>query len=515
MPRHNLHLAALLLTGRDPGRWRWGAEGFRGLPTHIDPQAQAALERALSLSLSPFPGEVTGAGAIMEAGTGRILAYLGNARPQGPAGQVDCAQARRSPGSALKPFIYMEAFAGGRLNPLSLLADTTLSLSGLAPRNFDLRYRGPVSAGQALSQSLNVPAIRVLGQIGQDRAKEALRRAGISVSAGSYYGHSLALGGLEASLVELLRAYGGLAGQGRLPDISFSPEDREEGRERYLSRVPEDFSGSDSFLSDRALSQAAAYLVTGSLRDDSRLPLGLAGDGLAFKTGTSHGFRDAWFCVYDAQRVMVLWLGEPQGQGRPGLSGMSALSAQAVGLMRQLGRSRNWPPPPRALEPYRACPLSGEPAGPHCPGAVIGWRIKALANFHPCRLHRRQAGRPVVVWPPELAAYMLEAEGRAGADSLTGLRVVSPVAGRRFLARGETASLPLKAEGGRGDLWWYLDGEFFGRSRPQESRLASLPPGPHTVSVIDGRNRPAISSFTVQSRLSGRAEEGLARLSFD
>lgn len=167
MPRRAWHFAETALAeAGETKAWRWGgADRKYGLPTTLDLDLQDRLELRLSQGLSAFPRRVTGAGALMNNRDGAILAYVGNARwTDETEGQnwIDCARAPRSPGSALKPFIYLQAFADQGLTPASLLADTPLRMSGQAPRNFDEYYRGPVSAGTALADSLNVPAVRVL-----------------------------------------------------------------------------------------------------------------------------------------------------------------------------------------------------------------------------------------------------------------------------------------------------------------------------------------------------------------
>ena len=138
--------------------------------TTLDQPVQALLERTLASSLAPLQKEITAAGVVMDNTTGEILAYTGNARLGSgmPGSWVDCGKSPRSPGSALKPFAYLAAFERGILTPASLLADTPLAFLGNAPRNFDLVYRGPVTARTALSDSLNVPSVRVLRAAGQE-----------------------------------------------------------------------------------------------------------------------------------------------------------------------------------------------------------------------------------------------------------------------------------------------------------------------------------------------------------
>jgi penicillin-binding protein 1C len=231
-PRKTPHLAAYLLPPADDARWRWGTPGFAGVSTAIDPLWQENLERRLELALKNAPEAVNGAGILVSNRSGLVLAYVGGVRTQGPTFYVDNVRSRRSPGSTLKPFIYLAAFADGSLGPASLLADSPANLSGQAPRNFDGVYRGPVSASRALAESLNVPAVRVLRLIGEKRALETLKTAGFTFPEGRVYGDSLVLGGLETSMLELAGAYATLARGGAAVKLRFDPnQDVEDGED--------------------------------------------------------------------------------------------------------------------------------------------------------------------------------------------------------------------------------------------------------------------------------------------
>ncbi|MDR1111469.1 MAG: penicillin-binding protein 1C [Deltaproteobacteria bacterium] len=479
-PREAPHLAARLLSRADGSRWRWGAPGFWGQPTTIDPASQENLERSLLMALAPFPGEVNGAGLLVDSRDGRVLAYVGGVRREGPAFMVDNLRSRRSPGSTLKPFVYLAAFGEGTLVPASLLADTPLDLQGQAPRNFDQVYRGPVPAGRALAESLNAPAVRVLRMVGEDKALAILRRAGIPAIPGRSYGDSLVLGGLEATAMELAGAYASLAAGGKAIRPSLDPGVSGQG--------------------PRLFSPEAVWLVNQSLADSGRLPLGLSGEGLAFKSGTSNDLRDAWLAIYDRSHTLVIWLGDPEGRGHEGLSGMSALAEAGFQFMRDLGRRAAWPGPPQGLERYMACPLSGEPASPFCPGARWAWRIKALARTHSCQIHRRRDGRLVTVWPKELARFMGANESLSGPKAM-GPQVVSPGPGA-VVVLGDRDVLPLKSEGTVGQVHWYLDGRFVATSESWAAPVISPGYGSHWVSVMDSRDMTARSSFTVVSRES-------------
>lgn len=205
--------------------WHFAELAFATLPAEggvvrstLDMNAQNLLEHSLNEQLRELPQGVTGAGLVVDNRSASIIAYVGNARFNLDAGAewVDCANSPRSPGSTLKPFVYLAAMEAGAVIPATLLADTPLRLGGEAPRNFDRMYRGPVTAHTALAASLNTPAVRVMRAVGVRKALDFLRRAGFSClnREDEDYGDSLVLGAGEVTLLELARAYAALANLG-------------------------------------------------------------------------------------------------------------------------------------------------------------------------------------------------------------------------------------------------------------------------------------------------------------
>lgn len=256
--------------------WHFADLAFKTLPANggvvrgsLDMRVQEYLERVLREQLDRVDEDVTAAGIVIDNRSGRIIAYVGNARFDPVRGKhwVDCALAPRSPGSTLKPFAYLAAMEAGHIIPATLLADTPLRLGGEAPRNFDRRYRGPVRASLALSASLNAPAVRVLRMVGVRHVLYSLRDAGFSCLSrnDADYGDSLVLGAGEVTLLELARTYTTLASGGRDRELLLrgpsSPADRDAEAaagqrrkgglnplEQYGSTMPQGSSG----LSDRA-----------------------------------------------------------------------------------------------------------------------------------------------------------------------------------------------------------------------------------------------------------------------
>ncbi|MBL3540089.1 penicillin-binding protein 1C [Aminivibrio sp.] len=456
--------------------------------TTLDSSVQALLERTLASALSSMPPEVTAAGIIMDNDTGDILAYLGNGRLGSglPGSWVDCAGSPRSPGSALKPFAYLAAFDRGILTPSSLLADTPLAFSGQAPRNFDLTYRGPVTARTALADSLNVPAVRVLRAAGPELVLDLLRNAGFRslVHPTGHYGDSLILGGCEVTLLQMAEAYGVLATLG-------------------IRRQPRFLAG-EGLPERRILPEAAPFLVADILKDTGRL-LPVHGrriesrrDWFAFKTGTSYGYRDAWTAAYNPRHTVVVWMGDPSGGSHPELVGLSAAAPAIVEILRALPAT-DWYEPPPGVESRTVCTLSGAPPSPVCPSTRTEYAIAGISSTTPCTLHVIRNGSPAERWPAELEEFAL----RRSLEFETGrtVSIVSPLPGSRYFLTplGGEQKTALKAEGAVPPVYWFVGGTFAGRQEGSIPLFWRLRKGRHTVSLVDSRGRTASSWVIVEA----------------
>jgi len=456
--------------------------------TTLESSVQALLERTLASALSSMPPEVTAAGIVLDNDTGDILAYSGNGRLGSglPGSWVDCARSPRSPGSALKPFAYLAAFDRGILTPSSLLADTPLAFSGQAPRNFDLTYRGPVTARTALADSLNVPAVRVLRAAGPELVLDLLRNAGFRslVYPTGHYGDSLILGGCEVTLLQMAEGYGVLATLG-------------------VHRRPRFLDG-EGLPERRILPEAAPFLVADILKDTGRL-LPVHGrriehrrDWFAFKTGTSYGYRDAWTAAYNPRHTVVVWMGDPSGAPHPELVGLSAAAPAIVEVLRALPAS-DWYEPPAGVESRTVCTLSGAPPSPACPSTRTEYAIAGISSTTPCTMHVIRNGSPAERWPAELEEFAL----RRSLEFETGrtVSIVSPLPGSRYFLTplGGEQKTALKAEGAVPPVYWFVGGTFAGRQEGSIPLFWRLRKGRHTVSLVDSRGRTASSWVIVEA----------------
>ena len=480
--------------------------------TALWPPLQASLHALLNEALHGRDAGITAAGVIVDNATGAVVAYVGNARFERERGRrwVDCARALRSPGSTLKPFAYLLAFATGELTPVSLLADSPLSFAGQAPRNFDLTYRGPVKAATALADSLNAPAVRVLRRVGGDNLLRFLQSLGLKGvdSASEHYGDSLILGGCETTLLELLGAYRYLATIGQARGVTVpQPEGQEEKSNSGRNQASGQAQSSGPAPSPAFA--AAVYQVAESLHDVNELePLAKAAfDGqrrvMAYKTGTSYGFRDAWMLAYTPRWSIGLWFGREDGKPEPVLSGRALIGPTMVKLARRLlaldPLPAAWFTPPVGLTKVNVCALSGMAAGPYCLNVREAEVVEPVWRTIPCTIHVLRDGRPAVVWPTELEHTGLERGVELGRS--TEAVIVSPVDKAHLLltpGRG-SRKIPLRAEGAAGQIHWFMDLVYLGAQAPGVEFFWSLTPGRHTVSLLDEDGRTAKAVFEVEN----------------
>ena len=468
---------------------------------------QGLLEQTLASQLAQAPQEVTAAGIILRNSTAELVAYVGNARfdPVAATEWVDCAVAPRSPGSTLKPFVYAAAMQQGHIVPATLLADTPLNLGGTAPRNFDQTYRGPVSAGYALANSLNVPAVRVQRLLGVTQTLKILQDMGFShLRSGSIHGDSLILGAGEVTLLELARAYSMLASLG----LDAPPATRP--------------STANSPGKQRLLSTAAAFLTTDILKDNTRLPFVTQltqerdQSPLAFKTGTSFGLRDAWTCAWFPGYTVALWFGRADGAADPALVGLRIAAPAALHIARVLASETppdtRWYTPPPTYGPEQPhgpgeiggvtkkplCALSGAAPSPLCPVTAEHWVIPAVFRTTPCTLHALRGNTTTILWPPELEDF--EKRRRATPDFSRPIRIASPIPGTEYILTpgAPNQPIPLKAEGVAYPVHWFAGSHHLGAQTSPTTPLYWIPShGTHTLSLLDAEEKTTQATVIV------------------
>ena len=301
----------------------------------VDAKLQASLEK-LATEQARLQGEKLSAAIVVaDHATGEILAHVGSAGYMDSArlGAVDMVTAVRSPGSTLKPFIYGLSFEAGLAHPATMIEDRPVRFGNYAPKNFDEGYHGTVSMREALSQSLNIPAVRVLARVGAGKLVGRFRRAGVTARFpdASEPTLAMALGGTGLTLHDMTQLYASLARGG--DSIALTHRYDERFKVAAPTRVKQLVNAR------RLMSPLAAWYVSDILKD-APPPLNAKGGRFAYKTGTSYGYRDAWAIGYDGRHVIAVWVGRPDGTSVPGMMGRTAAAPILFDAFERVGRQR-------------------------------------------------------------------------------------------------------------------------------------------------------------------------------
>ncbi|MBN1143162.1 MAG: penicillin-binding protein 1C [Bacteroidales bacterium] len=316
------------------------------------------------------------AAIIIEVETGNILTYIGNTSglsASSHGNEVDVITAPRSTGSLLKPLLYAAMLDDGKILPASLVPDIPVNLGGFSPQNFSGQFEGAIPANRALSRSLNVPAVDLLKQFGVQRFHHLLRDLGMQTinHPADYYGLSLILGGAEGTLQDMSNIYASLTrvlnhyGQKKL---YFQEDYRPAG---YLrAKKAEKIRGSEQhgYLSAAAIWFAYQAMIEVNRPDaEAGWNRFLSARRIAWKTGTSFGYRDGWAIGTSAAYVVGVWAGNADGEGRPGLTGIGAAAPIMFDLFSLLPAAEGFVSPTDELVIASICQTSGFLAGDNCP----------------------------------------------------------------------------------------------------------------------------------------------------
>ena len=501
------------------------AAGRPRIDTTLDPQAQQTVELLLADRLGALPARVSMAALVVDNATLEVRAYAGSAdfTDKERFSHVDMVRAQRSPGSTLKPFLYGLALDEGLIHSESLLADVPQSFAGYQPGNFQQSFHGPVSVAEALTKSLNVPAVEVLERLDPVRFVSLLRRGGLKLEfpKGGEPNLAVILGGASTSLEQLVGAYTAFARQGLA------------GKPRYTPDAPVE--------EQRMLSAGAAFIIRDLL--ESGGPMGRAVEsgagirrGIAWKTGTSFGFRDAWSVGVSDRFTIGVWIGRPDGTPNPGFFGANIAAPLLVDLFNSLdaGPPGRRTPPPNVKQERICWPLGtrashedaslcqqsrlawtlNDAAPPTFPDRLRGGearyaiqittdsQLRARANCHAGPL----TTRPMARWPAVLEpwldedlrrraippAWVASCAGQARPES--GLKIVGASDGeilRRHVG-GNAPLLRLEVRGQAGgpgpggEVVWLVNGRPSARlaaGKGFEQRLAE--PGHYDITVLD------------------------------
>lgn len=507
-------------------RNRLGAEPE--LTTSLDLPKQRMLEHLVTRHVARIAGDgiSNAAAVVLDRKTRQVLAMAGSADffDDQAQGQVNNSLAPRSPGSTLKPFLYALAFDKGLAIPESRLLDVPTDYSGYTPENYSGVFHGQVTVGEALSRSLNVPAVRLLSRTGLGDFHSLLKSGGLETidRPAASYGLPLVLGACEVRLVDLTNLYATLA----------------QGGQHRPWRVVSGSPGPARPIFSPEAAASIGTILTQVTRPDMPDTWRLTRDrpAAAWKTGTSFGHRDAWAVGFGPELAVGVWVGNPNGSPVKGISGATHAGPLFFDILRAMAphsRDLQLPEAPELRE-IRLCAQSRLPAGPDCPQsitAIAGPRTalprctdhqQVMVDAETgrrlegsCLITRPAEPKVVRTVPPELAAW-LAAQGkpvpalpklsRACPDvpEGTGPSILSPAANTPYVLRAdapvEYQQIALRATSGNPgeELWWYVDGRFLGVSGADRQLFLPMQEGEHTLSVTDGLGRADSVTFSVE-----------------
>lgn len=501
--------------------------GSSHLRTTLSLPLQKMLEskvRAFIAAKKPL-GVSNAAAMIVDSETMEVVALIGSASffDAEIFGQVNGVTAKRSPGSLLKPFVYTLAFDQGLIHPHTLMKDTPMSFSGFDPENFDKKFTGPVKATEALIRSRNIPAVYLASLLEKPSFYEFLKSNGVSdLREAGFYGAALPLGGAEVTMEEVLRLYGALANRGRLQPLKYYVSQKLEEEKQI-------FSAEAAFITLDMLRQNPRY--EGWMSDKWTM----SSTPVAWKTGTSKGFRDAWTAGLSGKYLIAVWLGNFDGERNPAFVGRDLaaplLFSVADGLRKINDSDPAWTSPVGLnLKKVKVCAVSGMLPGPHCKHKEDTWFIPGESPIETCNIHReilisKNSGKRLCdeadqnakhevfeFWPSDLLqVFKLAGLSRKGpppyapecASEITksfGIppNIISPkksviykITGQKTETDADSETVPLMAvtDGDVNELSWFIGGEFVGKTAPQKPLHWHSRPGKFVVRVVDDLGR--------------------------
>lgn len=477
-------------------------------------------------------------------------------------GQVDGTRALRSPGSVMKPFIYALALEEGIIHPMSLLRDIPSRYAFYSPENFDHRYQGVVNATEALIQSLNIPAVDLQQKLKKRSFYDFLKQSGVPLDKEEeYYGLALALGGYEISLQDVVRLYAVLARKGVDGEIKALREGKDGKKEENKGTGGAGFLPGPVGLDDkkaagftvfekqehRLLSKEAAFLTLDMLFQNT-LPRGRTSEKIAWKTGTSHGARDAWTVGISGPYVIGVWVGNFDGKPNQAFIGRQAAApfffevAALLQRTEEYGKDKNlFSPEGLNVSRVKICRATGDIAADTdaCPQIIDSWFIPGVSPIKLSEVYRkipvdkatglracrheppRTVLKTYAFWPSDIlesfekAGIALKLPPAFGEECETinpfggnAPQIIYPASDvsyivRRSVEKDGKKQMPFKAsaDADAGILYWFLDEAYMASSQPNETFFIPVGAGDFSLKVIDSRGRVTIRPLHIGTEL--------------
>ncbi len=490
------------------------------------------------------------AAIVLEVSTGKVLAYIGNTigSDREHHDEVDVVNARRSTGSILKPFLFAAMLDEGKILPRMFLPDVPTVINGFAPKNFSMEYDGAVAANKALIRSLNIPAVHMLKSFRYEKFHSLLGHIGMTTlnRGPDHYGLSLILGGAEGTLWDIAGMYASMArtlnnywqrpGKNRYDKNDFhSPF--------YLEPADVTGLGTDNNLQEGSwLSASSIFQTFDALKDlyrpgeESGWRYFSSSKRIAWKTGTSFGFRDAWAVGVTPHYVVAVWAGNADGEGRPGLTGTEAAAPIMFDIFSQLKEDTWFRAPIHEMEAITVCKLSGHRNSSWCNAIDTVWVSRRGLQTTPCPFHKG-------VHLTENRKFRVYSECESISEMVTtSWFVLPPIQEYYYRARNlsyktlppyredcEKSSplvtmdliypepdskifVPRELDGTVGNVvfelahrnpssvvYWHLDGNFIGSTSGKHNLPINPPQGRHSLTIVDENGETINRSFWVIS----------------
>ncbi len=496
------------------------------------------------------------AAMVVEIETGNVLAYIGNIYEPKNAdleSNVDVLNSVRSPGSTLKPLLYAAMLTDGTILPRQLVADIPTQIAGYTPQNFDLGYDGAVPANRALSRSLNIPAVRLLQQYKYQRFYDVLKQTGISTltNPADFYGMSLILGGCEISPFQLAGVYSNMA---RMYNHQQKNKGEWNGKDWFFPKyiigekegtkgknTKRQFAGNPTYKapSSRLFSYTALWHTFNAMNEVMRpgeeglWNLFSSAQRVAWKTGTSFGFRDGWAIGMTPKYCVVVWVGNTTGIGRPELTGINTAGPILFDIFSILPKSPWFEPPINGFRYIPICRQSGFKASMDCGATDTIMVDEAEKNSPVCpycrKLNLDRTGNFRVnescespsnmvhtswfVLPPTIEYYYQQKHPdykplpsfKAGCTADAGklLDIIYP-------DEGASIYVPLEGSGEKGNtiftathrnsdakIYWHLDDEYIGTTTRFHQLSMNPKPGKHLLTIVDEQGNSVHRNFEI------------------
>lgn len=515
----------------------------------IDRAIQIQAERIMNEHKQRLSGNqiFNAAAIILKVNTGEVLVYIGNTDSGIEHDEmVDVINSPRSTGSILKPFLFAALMDEGKILPQTLIPDVPTLIGGFSPKNFSLDYDGAVAADKALIRSLNIPAVHELRDYSYEKFYSLLKNIGLTTlkQEPDHYGLSLVLGGAEGKLWDIAGVYASMA---RTLNHYFETL----GRRRYNKNdfhsptylPPSSVSVDNNQLTETSWLNAAGIWLTFETLKELYRPGEQTGwqyfnstKPIAWKTGTSFGFRDGWAVGTNPEYTVGVWVGNADGEGRPGLTGTEMAAPIMFDLFGLLPGQEWFKQPASEMHQIEVCAKSGQRISERCESGILVWVTDAGLETLPCEFHKqihlskdekyrvnlsceKETRMRTVNWfvLPPVQEYYFRAKNLSykslppirsdclGASGLAAMELVYPKPNASiFIPReldGSSGSVLFQVahRSSTSTIYWHLDGGYLGSTKMTHQLSMTAPVGVHTITLVDDKGEMLEQTFNVIS----------------